>query len=401
VFIAVERDQEKNMIRKYLWIIVPLVVIIGAWLVLKKGKTAETPTRGGQAGVAVVTAFSEPRDLEETGIFTGNLLPRSSYIVAPKISGQLSRLHVNIGQIVGKGQLLAELDDRLIRQELEKAKAAVEIAEANLEQSSNALLLATEELERNRMLLQRSFISQTEFDAINSRFISEKSKSNIAQASLNSAIAAQNSAQLQLSFTKITADWADSATHRVIGERFADEGSQLTAGNPILSLMDISSVIARVDVIEKDYQRIRIGQPARLKLDSYPGEIFQGKVLRIAPMLKENTRQATVEIDIPNPGTRLKPGMFARVEIGYQIRRQVNAVPTTAITKRDGIEGVFVVDQDARTVQFVAVQTGIKNLDYVEIVSPEINSEVVTLGHDLLEDGRKISTEQDLKVDKK
>ena len=389
------------MIRKYLWIIVPLVVIIGAWLVLKKGKTAETPTRGGQAGVAVVTAFSEPRDLEETGIFTGNLLPRSSYIVAPKISGQLSRLHVNIGQIVGKGQLLAELDDRLIRQELEKAKAAVEIAEANLEQSSNALLLATEELERNRMLLQRSFISQTEFDAINSRFISEKSKSNIAQASLNSAIAAQNSAQLQLSFTKITADWADSATHRVIGERFADEGSQLTAGNPILSLMDISSVIARVDVIEKDYQRIRIGQPARLKLDSYPGEIFQGKVLRIAPMLKENTRQATVEIDIPNPGTRLKPGMFARVEIGYQIRRQVNAVPTTAITKRDGIEGVFVVDQDARTVQFVAVQTGIKNLDYVEIVSPEINSEVVTLGHDLLEDGRKISTEQDLKVDKK
>jgi RND family efflux transporter MFP subunit len=187
----------------------------------------------------------------------------------------------------------------------------------------------------------------------------------------------------------------------VIGERFADEGSQLTAGNPILSLMDISSVIARVDVIEKDYQRIRIGQPARLKLDSYPGEIFQGKVLRIAPMLKENTRQATVEIDIPNPGTRLKPGMFARVEIGYQIRRQVNAVPTTAITKRDGIEGVFVVDQDARTVQFVAVQTGIKNLDYVEIVSPEINSEVVTLGHDLLEDGRKISTEQDLKVDKK
>jgi len=377
------------------------VVIIGAWLVLKKGKTAETPTRGGQAGVAVVTAFSEPRDLEETGIFTGNLLPRSSYIVAPKISGQLSRLHVNIGQIVGKGQLLAELDDRLIRQELEKAKAAVEIAEANLEQSSNALLLATEELERNRMLLQRSFISQTEFDAINARFIAEKSKSNIAQASLNSAIAAQNSAQLQLSFTRITADWADSATHRVIGERFADEGSQLTAGNPILSLMDISSVIARVDVIEKDYQRIRIGQPARLKLDSYPGEIFQGKVLRIAPMLKENTRQATVEIDIPNPGTRLKPGMFARVEIDYQIRRQVNAVPTTAITKRDGIEGVFVVDQDDRTVQFVAVQTGIKNLDYVEIVSPEINSEVVTLGHDLLEDGRKISTEQDLKVDKK
>ncbi len=95
---------------------------------------------------------------------------------------------MNIGQIIGKGQLLAELDDRLIRQELEKAKAAVEIAEANLEQSSNALLLATEELERNRTLLERSFISQAEFDAINSRFISEKSKSNIAQASLNSAM---------------------------------------------------------------------------------------------------------------------------------------------------------------------------------------------------------------------
>ncbi|MDD4666623.1 MAG: efflux RND transporter periplasmic adaptor subunit [Candidatus Cloacimonetes bacterium] len=380
------------MTRRILWIIVPVVIIAGVWKLMSKAESPADRGRPGAALVAVETARSQILDLEETGTYSGTVSARSSYVVSPKISGQLSRLYADIGKVVSKGQLLAELDDRLALQELDKANAAVAMAEATKDQTANALQLATEELERQTTLLERNFISQSEFNDFHASFITERSKHNIAQASLNSAIAARNAAELQLSFTKIKADWSDSATHRVIGERFADEGNQLSSGSPIFSLMDIGNVIVRIDVIEKDYRRIKTGQIARISLDAYPNEVFQGRVARIAPMLKENTRQATVEIELPNPGSKLKPGMFSRVELSYQTKKQVHAVPATAITKRDGKSGVYIVDPDTKTVTFTEVEIGIQNPEFVEILSPEVNAEVVTLGHDLLEDGRKIST---------
>jgi len=161
--------------------------------------------------------------------------------------------------------------------------------------------------------------------------------------------------------------------------------------------MDISSLIAVIDVIEKDYTRIKLGQSVKVSSDSYPGEEFSGKVLRQAPQLSESSRQARIEIEVPNSGQKLKPGMFARVQVTYAIKKDVLSVPTAALTKFSDKEGVFLVEKGNREARFVALEIGIRGLDYVEVLSPALEGEVVVLGQDLLDDGSKVSLPADAK----
>mgnify|MGYP001154398996 CR=1 FL=1 len=380
------------MSEKYIWIVVPIILIVGVWIVFVRNTTTEPGSgRIGAAKVAVETDFIQRMDLTETASFSGTILPRSSYQVATKISGQLRRLHVDVAQRVSKNEILAELDDRLILRELERAEAAVEVARATKNQSEHVLAMAVEDLQRYSTLFEQNYVSQAELNEAQTRYRNERMRDEIASANLRSAIAAYNSAELQLSFTKIRAEWEGDAGHRVIGERFVDEGSQVSAGSPLFSLMDLEHVIVRINVIERDYNRLRPGQSARISVDSFAGETFEGKVLRVAPLLSESTRQAAVEIQIPNPNYLLKPGMFARVEIDYQSVDDVSAVPQKAMAKRDGRDGLWLVEPENRAARFVEVDFGIHSKDYVQIMDPDLEGEVVTLGHDLLQDGRIVS----------
>lgn len=382
------------MKHKWIWLIlIILMVIVVLRFAIQKPK-AQTHSGGSgrmMQAVPVELAPVKTLDITERSVFSGNIEAKSSYKVAPKISGQLQKLHVNIGTRVRKGDLIAELDDRILQQEYQKAQANVEMARATAHQTEVSLDYARTELDRKRELFERNFLSQSEFDIASNQFANAQAQDNIAKASLNSALAVSNSAELQLSFTKIMAEWSDDAQYRIIGERYAEEGDQLGAGNPIVSLMDIERIIAVVEVVEQDYARIKIGQEAQISIDSYPNRKFVGKVLRIAPMLQEASRQARVEIEVPNPNAVLKPGMFARVNINFQTKKAVAAVEERAICKFQGKEGVFLVNPEDETVSFVEVQKGITGEGYVEIISPEISGDVVTLGQDMLDPGRKIT----------
>jgi len=298
---------------------------------------------------------------------------------------------------VSRGQLVAELDDRVFRLELEKARSSVAVSRAQAEQAANALRLAELEFDNQRQLFEKGYISRSQFDQANAQLISDRSKDNVAKASLNSALAAHSAAEIQLSYTRITADWEGGPATRIIGEKLADEGALLSSGSPVFRIMDISSLIAVIDVIEKDYTRIKLGQSVKVSSDSYPGEEFSGKVLRQAPQLSESSRQARIEIEVPNSGQKLKPGMFARVQVTYAIKKDVLSVPTAALTKFSDKEGVFLVEKGNREARFVALEIGIRGLDYVEVLSPALEGEVVVLGQDLLDDGSKVSLPADAK----
>jgi len=164
----------------------------------------------------------------------------------------------------------------------------------------------------------------------------------------------------------------------------------LNSGSPLVSVLDIGTLVAEIDVIESDYARVKVGQPASISSDSWPGEEFSGRIARVAPMLKEESRQARVEIEVANPGLKLKPGMYARARITWQIKPQATAVPSAAIYKHKGEEGVFLVDKASSKVSFIPVEKGIVTTKYVEILSPALSGEVVTLGQDQLDDGREI-----------
>ena len=360
----------------WIWIIVALFALLLAWRWLADKREDLKDGRDGPQAVAGETARVERVDLADAVFFSGNLKAAQSYILAPRVAGQLASLNVNIGDPVSRGQVIAQIDDVLIRQELDKA-------EANLEQAASSLAEAAKNLEHSRLLLAQDYISQADFDLASAQYSSELAKHRVAQAS-------RNSARIQLDHTRVTADWDGGGKQRVIGERFAEPGQLLSVGAPVVSVLDISTLVAEIDVIESDYTRFKIGQPATIYSDAWPGESFSGRVARVAPQLSEQSRQARVEIEVANPALRLKPGMYARVQITFQTELQVTAVPSAALYKYKGQEGVWLVDKASSSVSFVPVEKGISTSEYVQIVSPDLQGEVVTLGQDQLDDGRKV-----------
>jgi multidrug efflux pump subunit AcrA (membrane-fusion protein) len=124
--------------------------------------------------------------------------------------------------------------------------------------------------------------------------------------------------------------------------------------------------------------------------DALPGKSFKGTIVRLAPLLKETSRQARVEIEIPNLWEILKPGMFVRVQILFAEHEDVTVIPLTSLARRDGEQGVFLVDPVEKVAHFTPVQLGIAGVESAEVISPPLTGLVVTLGHHLLEDGSAV-----------
>ena len=371
--------------------------------------------------VAVETAFVKKAPIRDVALFTGTLQPRAYFVVAPKITGRVEKLLVNIGQRVKNGDLIALIDDDEYQQQVEQARAELEVARANLEERRSALEVARREFERVSSLRQKKIASESELDAAQANYKAQEAKYKVAVAQVSHQEAALKAAQVRLSYTKIRATWedreplsakvvdakdkdsllketsgalssarAEGGPHRIVGERFVDEGAMLTPNGSIVSILDISSMTAVIHVIERDYSSIQVGQTAVVTTDAFPGRTFSGKILRIAPMLKEASRQARVEIEIPNPDELLKPGMFARAQIEFAKKDDATVVPLTALVKRDSSQGVFIVDDQGMKARFVPITLGIVHGGLAEVVNPPLSGMVVTLGHHLLEDGSSV-----------
>jgi RND family efflux transporter MFP subunit len=164
----------------------------------------------------------------------------------------------------------------------------------------------------------------------------------------------------------------------------------LRANDPIVSVVDLSTVVAVIYVIERDFPEIRLGQRASVTTDAYPDRTFQGTVVRKAPVLKEESRQARVEIEVPNPDGALAPGMFVRAEIQFDEHPDATVVPVSALVRRNGRRGVFLVDREEMTARFMPVRPGIVEGRVAEVSDPPLEGLVVTLGQHLLADGAKI-----------
>jgi multidrug efflux pump subunit AcrA (membrane-fusion protein) len=189
--------------------------------------------------------------------------------------------------------------------------------------------------------------------------------------------------------------------YRLVGERLVDEGSIIQPNIPMLTLLDIRSLIAVVHVTEKDYIQIRVGQTARARTYVYKNRSFSGKVVRIAPLLKESSRLARVEVEFPNADLALKPGMFVHVQIEYERFPAATVAPRAALVNRNGKDGVFLADLTKKEAHFQPLQIGVRRLDAFQILSPAIQGHVVTLGYHLLEDKAAISLPGDKPAEKK
>ena len=358
------------------------------------GEPAKPGGKRGPQAVAVEVAPVETGTIRDVGTFTGSIVARSRFVVAPKVSGRLKRLTVDIGDRVRCGQLIAELDDDEYAQALEQARAELAVAKANVAQAASSLHTARRELDRVEKLRGKSIASESELDVARAGHDSAAALQAVALAEVSRREAALRAAEVRFSYTRIRASWEAApecaTTERIVGERFVHEGAMLGANAPIVSVLDLATVKAVVHVVERDYSRLSPGHDAVVKVDAFPKREFRGGIERVAPVLKESSRQARVEVTVPNAEGLLKPGMFARVTVIFGVHEGVTIVPTDALARRGDERGVFLLDEARGKVSFVPVSVGMVEGPRAEVLEPELEGEIVTLGLHLLEDGSSV-----------
>ena len=378
-------------------IIILFVGIIG-WQVYQKIMASESASGSGKRGrrsrvtaVAIEAESVSKIMIRDISSFTGTLYPKSQFNIAPKIQGRIERLMVDISDKVSNGQLIAILDEDEYLQQVDQARAKMEVANAKLEESRSNLNTTKREFDRVKALREKGIASESDLDSATAKFEAGNSMLKVALAQVALEEATLKVAQVRLSYTQIHALWeGGSDTPRVVGERFVDEGAMVSSRDPIVSIIDIDTLIAVIHVIERDYSKIERGQEVEIINDAYPDRSFTGKVVRIAPILVESSRQARIEIEIPNPKAILKPGMFVEANIEFARKDNAVVVPLKALTKSNDQPGIFLVDESEQKARFVSITTGIINEHWVEILNPALSGKVVTLGMDKLQDGSDI-----------
>jgi len=331
----------------------------------------------------------------------GNLIGAATVEAVPKVNGRLEVVNVKLGDSVRRGQQIAKVEDREIREQVRQQEAAYKVAEATIRQREADLKLAQTNLDRNRSLLERQLLPRQTFDDTEARYQAALAQLDLARAQFEQSKARLDELRINLSNTVIS-----SPVDGFVGKRYLDPGAAVSPNAPVVSVVAIATVRMVANVVEKDVKKLNVGMPAQIEVDAFPGEKFTGKVARVAPVFDPQTRTAEMEIEIPNPGFRLKPGMYARVDLTIDSRQNAMTVPANAVVDFEGKTGVFVAGTapqqasnppaegttgQAMTARFQAVETGIRDGQQVEIRGGlQEGARVITTGATALRDGDRI-----------
>lgn len=355
---------------------------------------AGTPAAGARgAAAAVEVSPVEMGGISERRAFTGTLQPASRFDLAARVGGRLLVLEADLGDVVEHGQVVARLDQEEYRLEVLQAQADLEVAAAGLVEAESSFATRRREYERALSLRRQGVASEAELDTSLANYRAQEARVQVAAAQVSQRRAALAAAELRLSYTEIKADWQGDDQQRVIAERFIDEGSLLAANTPIFSLVGIDHLVAVAYVPERDYPRLAVGQAVAVRADAIPEREFAGVLARLAPVVREASRQARLEVDVANLAQVLKPGMFVRLEIELERRDEAVLVPRAALVERGGRQGLYLADPETGTASYVAVKLGLQERERVEILEPPlaVGTLVVSLGQHLLSPGARIN----------
>jgi RND family efflux transporter MFP subunit len=372
----------------------PFTIVAALFLVFLVWQIIARLPGGGQQGgprgaaVAVEIAAVERGGIRDIGTFSGTLIPKSYFTIVPKISGRIKELYVDIGDRLTRGQLVAVLEDEEYQQQVIQAGADLGVAQANLDEARSAKEMAQKEFDRAKALHAKGILSDAEIEAAQSAFSTRDARYKVTVAQIANQQAALETAKVRLSYTRIRAAWETGGDVRYVGERFVNPGAMLSSNTAILSVIELHPITAVIHVTEKDYFRLKTEQLVVITSSAFAGREFQGRVSRVAPLLKETSREARVEIGVDNADGTLKPGMFVNARIEFANKTGATIVPTSALVNRGALQGLFLADLEAKKAVFQPATVGIVEGDRAEIIEPaQLVGYVVTLGHHLLENG--------------
>jgi HlyD family secretion protein len=358
------------------------------------------------AAVSVQAATVESKTIQDRISAEAILYPRDQVAIVPKVSAPISKVYVKRGSPVQAGQVLATLENKDLVGALTENQGTYEQAEATynnaLQAASQDLKIAKEQLDAAQKLydgrvtlyrqgamaekdVQDASIALTQ--ARNQYDLAQKKYNlQVAEGQLTAAKGKTASAEAQLSYTKIV-----SPINGVVTDSPYYPGETAPNGSPIITVMDLSKVIARAYVSPQQAAQLRVGDAALLSPGGGQAEVA-GKVTVVSPAVDPNSTTVQVWVEAPNPGARLKPGTTVSLSIVARTVKNALAVPSEAIlTAPDGTTSVLLIGQDQVAHQ-TNVKTGIREDDDVQILSGlETGQQVVTQGAYGLPDKTKVT----------
>lgn len=349
-----------------------------------------------EEAVVVNVVKAEHVTMLDERVYSGTTQAWSSFDIDPEVSAKLVSLKFDIGDKIKKGDLIAQLDDSNYNQAVRQAEAELEVAKAKDVEVKAMLKLRKSQYDRLKLLHDRNATSDSEFENAESAMKVQEAALIQSEANIQNCEARLAAAKVKLDDTKIFAEWNSGSDIRHVGDRYVDEGSLVSPGKPILKIIEIDRIKARIPIIERDFRFLQVGQQAEVTTDAYPGVKFAGTVEMISNELAESTRTVVAILSIPNLDFRLRPGMFVRVRIVLSEHRDTQTIPPNAILTRNDQRGVFILDSADQTAEFVPVKTGLEDRTRVEILSPKFNDNdlIVTVGNHMLENGKKAEVSQ-------
>jgi len=332
---------------------------------------APISSQEGPPPALVVTAPVVAESITETVELPGTVRPIRDSVVASEVAGRVASRAVENGDRVSKGQVLIHLDATRLSKDLERVRAELDDAEAQLE-------LALIQERRALDLFEQEILSQGEMDEAVARrqsLVGRASATEVRIASIEDDIAR----------TEIRAPFAGivTAVHTEVGE-------WIGRGGRVIRLADLSTVEIRVEVPETYYVRLTAGSAAPAVVDALPGLSLDGTIFALVPDADRDARTFPVLVRAANPGGRVAAGMLARVTLTLTGGEEALLIPKDAVVRQAQHEMVFVVESD--TVRAVTVRTGRAMGNRVEVLGELGEGDLVVVrGNERLSPGQRVT----------
>jgi RND family efflux transporter MFP subunit len=317
---------------------------------------------------------------------TGTLAAQDQATVGVKVPGRLRAISVDLGSVVRKGQLVAQVEQQDYQLRVQQSEAALGQARARLglapdgrdervdleqtgavRQARARMDEARKNRERSATLAEQGVIARAEFESADAGYKVALSAYQDAVEEIRNrqALLAQRRTELALARQQLADTSVAAPFDGVVQERKASVGEYLAAGAPVVEIVRVNPLRFRAEVPERDAASVRAGQSVRVTVDGSPNS-YAGRIVRLSPTITEQNRVLIVEAEVSNDGT-LRPGAFARADIVTNSTSMAVTVPSSAVVTFAGIEKVILV-QNGKALE-KSVTTGRRVSDWTEVLA--------------------------------
>ena len=343
----------------------------------------------------------------ETVTANGTLAAFDQTTVSVKVPGRVRTISVDLGSVVRRGQVVAQVDSQDYHLRVQQAEAALAQARARLgltpqgnddridpEQTSTVRQARAvyDEARFNRdraaRLVEQGVIAKAEFDSANAAFKVAEGRYQDAYEEVRNrqGMLAQRKSELDLARQQLKDTSVVAPLDGIVQEKLASVGEYMAAGAPVVNIVKMDPLRLRAEIPERESRSVRTGQDVRVSVEG-DTNVYLGKIMRLSPVIAEQNRMLVVEADVRNNGT-LRPGSFAHAEIVTNDAKMAVTVPNNAIVTFAGIEKVILV-QNGKALER-PITTGRRGSEFTEIVAGVNVGEKVIVDPGNLQSGQAV-----------